>query len=102
MNSNEPDVRKVEGGRRGGRSRSDAKKASSSANFAKARMKRWPGRELAKQSTQIARQTSELVSVQAEDDLALAMANEGAENWNANRLQIEFSPAELELEDENA
>jgi hypothetical protein len=95
----EKDERKVTGGQRGGRSRSDAKKASSSANLAKARMKRWPGRELAKQSVEIARATNVIVSEQAQDDLALALANEAAENWNANRLNIEFSP---ELEDEDA
>ena len=96
----EPDVRKVEGGRRGGRSRSDAKKLSSSANFAKARMKRWPGRELAKQNVQLARETSQIVVEQGEDELALALANEAAKEWNENRLQIGFSSG-LELEEDS-
>lgn len=34
-------------GKVGGMSRSDRKRASSSANLAKARLRRWPGRELA-------------------------------------------------------
>src|SRR5215472_18306584 len=45
-------LRQVESGKLGGRSRSEAKRASSSANLRKARLKRWPGREV----TQLTRQ----------------------------------------------
>ena len=41
-------------GQQGGRSRSAAKRSASSANLAKARAKRWPGREQAREQVELA------------------------------------------------
>lgn len=46
--------RQKEGGRKGGKSRNATKRASSAANLAVARLKRWPGREAAKLPSQAA------------------------------------------------
>ena len=62
-----------EHGRKGGLSRSDRKRQSSAANLRAARVKRWPGRELAKQPQQLP-SAADLDKVAEEQKIADATA----------------------------
>src|ERR1700675_1103107 len=63
----------VNAGRSGGRSRSDAKRDAVRANLAKARAKRWPGREVAAMATMEASNEQEKREVLPDSQSAIAI-----------------------------
>ena len=86
-------------GHKGGSSRSDAKRASSAANLQRARLKRWPGRELAAQAAaaaqlgqlaQLAQSAPQVaVAPTRPPDRREACRQEGERNLQAAQLAME-------------